>query len=184
MTIINKYKSYFSIYILSPDFLFSLGIGIVLWFILPPYIKITATVTAYNLGITVISILFSVFFAVLAVLMSTTDSEFINFLEQDKRFFSTLIRSFKIVLFVMFVTLIYSISLYLGNDYYLNKHGLNSQQSKILVIIFQLLFTYSLFATGMCTYDALKFSSLRIRYVTLQESKKRAKERKEKELQH
>jgi hypothetical protein len=165
-----KVKDFLMTYFVSYDFILSLAISVFLYFILPTYLKASFTSSFYNIGITVLSIIFSLFFASLAILMSSTDNDFILYLEEEK-LFTGLMATFKLVLLALFVSLIYSIVIYTTNDYYIKNNGENSFQHKFCFIIFQFLFTYSLIATALSIKDTISFTAFRTRFLEQKKGK-------------
>ena len=159
---------FFNTYIKSPDTAISLLLSVIMCFVLPTYIKADFALSFYNIGITVLSIIFSLFFAALAIIMSSTDNDFIDFLEDENdKAFTGLMETFKVVLIALFVSLMYSIVLYTTTDYYIKLHSAEiAKQTKSLFIIFQFLFTYSLIATALSISDTLKFTSVRTKFLS------------------
>lgn len=141
---------------------------------IPIWIKAEFAQTFYNIGITVLSIVFSLFFAALAIIMSSSDNEFIIFMEEKKRF-TRLLNSFKFVLIILFLSLIYSIVLYQCTDYVVKLYKETAVQHKVFFSIFQFLFSYSLLATGFCVLDVITFSNYRTRFLDVLKKERDAK---------
>lgn len=159
---------------LSWDFLLSIVLTLVTALILPNYLKITFCLSFYSVGITVLSLVFSLFFAALAIIMASSDNDFIEFLE-EKNDFTALIASFKITLLMLFVSLIYSIVLHVYSDYIRIQISESEFQHKVFFLIFQFLFSYSLFATGLSVKDTIVFSVFRAKYLKAQKEIKSEK---------
>lgn len=170
-------NNFFSVYIKSYDTVVSLSVAILLYIILPEFVKGSFASSFYNIGITVLSIIFSLFFAALAIIMSSTDNDFILYLEEDKHF-TGLMGTFRLVLIMLFLSLIYSIVLYTVTDFYMKEYDGKLQQHKIFFIIFQLLFTYSLIATASSIKDTIQFTSFRTRFLLKKEEKRKKEESK------
>jgi hypothetical protein len=147
-------------YIKSWDFIISVTITLVTAFIIPNYIKVSFAEDIYSVGITVLSIIFSLFFAASAIIMSSSDNDFIDFLEEEKHF-SILLETFRFTLISLFVSLIYSIVLYIITDYLLKYSGDAFTQNKVWFLIFELTFIYSMLATGLSVLDTVNFSKYR-----------------------
>jgi hypothetical protein len=96
--------------------------------------------------------------------MTASDNDFIEFLEEEGDF-KALLDSFKITLLFLFASLLYSISLYVGSEYIEKNVSEGWLQHKILFIIFQFLFVYSLIATGLSVKDTIIFSQYRARFL-------------------
>jgi hypothetical protein len=150
--------------ILSWDFVISVIIAIITWCLLPLWLKLPFAAGFYMVGITVLSIVFSLFFAALAIIMSSTDNDFILYLEEKKQF-TTLMTSFRFTLYVLFLSLVYSIILYTCSDYVIKELGEKTVQHKVFFIIFLFLFSYSLLATGLSVKDSISFTHYRTKFL-------------------
>lgn len=150
--------------ILSWDFLVSIILTLVTALILPTMLNMGFCEAFYNIGITVLSIIFSLFFASLAIVMTSSDNEFIDFLEENNDF-TALLNTFKVTLFMLFLGLIYSIILFVSTNYFINIFGDKYQQHKIFFLLFEFLFSYSLLATALSVKDTIVFSILRAKYL-------------------
>lgn len=157
--------------ILSWDFVISIILTLVTAIFLPSMLKISFCISFYNTGITVLSIIFSLFFAALAIIMTSSDNDFISFLEEENDF-TALLDSFKITLAMLFVSLIYSIILYISSDYFAKNNNSEFQQHKIFFLLFEFLFTYSLLSTALSVKDTIKFSDLRGQFLNKKNKKK------------
>jgi len=147
--------------IFSYDTGVSIALSVISYCTLPDYLNMKFLLTFYNICISVLSIIFSLFFAALAIIMSSSDNDFIEFLEQRKTF-SKLLFSFKATLVMLFVSLVYSIILYTGSSFYIETYNFGVwEQHKILFCILELLFIYSMIATGLSILDTIAFSKFR-----------------------
>ena len=145
--------------------------GVFLYIFLPTYLDANAASSFYNIGITVLSIVFSLFFAALAIIMSSTDNDFIEFLE-EKNQFTGLMVTFKVVLAALFLSLILSIVLYTKNDFFIKNSGSqNPQEHKIWFVIFQFFFTYSLIGTALSIKDTISFTKYRTKFLASRKKK-------------
>ncbi len=80
--------------ILSWDLIIAVIFALIAALLLPCYVSNKFTHEVYGVGITILAIIFSVYFAALAIIMSSSDNEFLKFFEEIKGF-SKLISSFK-----------------------------------------------------------------------------------------
>lgn len=152
--------------ILCWDFGTSFMVVLLTYYLLPDYINMKFALSFYNVAMTVLSIIFSLFFTAMAIIMSSSDNDFIEFLEQDK-IFTELLWSFKVTLLSLFTSLILSIILYSGTSYWLESYNEDSWlQYKILLLILEFLFLYGMLATWFCIMDTLKFSKYRSMYLS------------------
>ncbi|MFZ4105974.1 hypothetical protein [Flavobacterium sp.] len=147
--------------VISWDFMIALLSVIITFFLLPEFVNIKFALSFYNVAMTVLSIIFSLFFTAMAIIMSSSDNDFIAFLEK-KNTFTELLWSFKVTLFILFLSLILSIILYTGTSYWIetNCNGVWLQNSKLLLIL-EFCFLYGMSATWFCIMDTVKFSKYR-----------------------
>jgi hypothetical protein len=157
--------------ILSWDFVVSIVGALVVATILPDMIETEFSASFYMVGITVLSIIFSLFFAALAILMSSTDNDFIIYLEEKKQF-TRLMASFKFTLALLFASLIYSIILYVVSDYDIKKSHIPKEQSKWFFCGFVFLFSYGLLATAFSIKDTISFTHFRTKFLHEREKRK------------
>lgn len=118
------------------------------------------------MGIGVLSIVFSIFFAALAFIISASDDDFVSFIE-EKGLFTKIVNTFKWTVLSLFVALIYAILIYIVASYsiqYKNKNDETFLHISIIAI-YCFLFFYSLIATLLSTNDAIKYSKKRVKFV-------------------
>lgn len=152
----NKYKAV----LVSWDIFASIALGLLTFFVLPEYLNIVFTKSFYSIGISVLSIIFSLFFAALAIIMSSSDNDFIQFLE-EKNNFTGLLWTFKYTLALLFISLIYSIVFYTISEYLIENSKANWEMHKLIFVIFEFLFCYSMLATFLAVLDTIQFSKFR-----------------------
>jgi energy-coupling factor transporter transmembrane protein EcfT len=134
---------------------------------LPRWVPSALAQDFYRVGISVLAILFSVFFAALAVIISATNDDFVRWLDSDKQAsddgdFAAIVSAFRFSLVSLFVALTSSLLLYA----YTSVRIANAvkHQHKCFAAVFAFLFFYGLFTAGICTLNAITFSRLRSRY--------------------
>lgn len=152
--------------ILSWDFIIAITTTLITALFLPNYLKCNFCSSFYNIGITVLSIIFSLFFASLAIIMTSSDNDFITFLEEEGDF-SALLNTFKVTLIMLFISLIYSIVAYIYSEYSVKEFGEKIKQLKVGFLIFQFLFSYSMLATAISVKDTIVFSNFRSRFLKM-----------------
>lgn len=113
----------------------------------------------YGVGVSVLSIIFSIYFAALSIIISSSDNEFVRFLE-EKGQFTELIKTFKFTLVLLFVSLIVAISLYVYTVL-----SFRTVQTKWFFILFLFLTTYALFAVLSSALDSIKFAGFRAKFL-------------------
>lgn len=154
----------------APDFIIAVLLVIVLWKYMPTCITCAFSIGVYEIGISVLSIVFSLFLASSAIIVSSTDNDFILFIEvdtdkkKDLGAYSTLISTSIFTLCSLLIALIYSITVFI-----LTSHALSinetCMQSKWVFIIFVFLFTYSLLATALAVIASFLFAMKRVDYL-------------------
>lgn len=137
-------------------------IALLIYYVAPENVSVQFAQDAYSIGVSVLSIIFSVFFAALAIIMSATDNEFIRFLEKDNSF-TRIINTFRVSLLILFLALLYSLLLYCWTSY--SIVNCNKLQSKWFIVIFAFLFSYGLFASVQSISDAITYSKYRTRFL-------------------
>ncbi|MEZ7506996.1 hypothetical protein [Flavobacterium sp. WC2429] len=166
----------FKAIILSWDFGITLLSVFTTYLVLPEYINMNFALSFYNVAMTVLSIIFSLFFTAMAIIMSSSDNDFIEFLE-EKNTFTELLWSFKFTLFVLFLSLILSILLYSGTSYWIEtNHNETWLQDYRLLLLLQFCFLYGMIATWFSIIDTVKFSQFRSEFLKEQKIKKQKKE--------
>jgi hypothetical protein len=164
--------------IFSIDLLVAILLTLVVSVCLPKMIEAEFTTSFYSVGISVLSIVFSLFFAALAIIISSSDSKFVDYMENENgevKMYTLLLFTFKATLVMLFVGLSYSILINSYTDYFI-KHSKNKIFiTKWFFVFFVLLFSYSMLATAMSIKDTFRFTTLRLRYIDflkLEEKKK------------
>lgn len=148
----------------SPDTGIATLVTVIVGICLPQILRADFAVSFYGVGISVLSIVFSLFFAALAIIMASPDNEFIDYLEEGGHY-TDLMFTFKFTLIILFVSLGYSIILNVYTDFFAKTKGGDFHTSKIPFVIFVFLFTYSLVSTGLSVKDTLMFSKYRITFL-------------------
>ena len=156
----------------------ALCFSVLLYLILPQKVNTAFVLELYSICLTVLSIIFSIFFAASVIILSSGADDFVIFLEQVEGY-STLIWTFKYTLYVLFLALLYSLVAF-GMASYSIKIEKNSDYPKFLFIIFVFLFLYGLFSTLMSTLDAYRFAHNRMRFLKIKKKKKEIEEEKRK----
>jgi len=156
--------------ILSWDTFVSIIITLLTAIFLPTSISSAFALSFYGVGINVLSIIFALFFASSAIIMTSSDDDFIEFLEVENDF-TALLDTFKITLFMLFVSLVFAIILYIGTDYLIKKYPDGYAQSSAFFLILEFVFSYSLIATALSARDTIRFSSRRAIYLMQQRNR-------------
>jgi len=148
----------------SLDFAVALIISVLVSYVLPFWVSNELAHDLYNIGISVLSIVFSVYFAALAIIISSSDDDFVRFLEEEGDY-TGIVNSFQFSLGALFVALLYSLVLYAVTAAWTSA-GHREQQFWWLSI-FAFLFPYGLFAALYSTIDSIKYAKRRTKYLNI-----------------
>jgi hypothetical protein len=134
---------------------------------LPPELRNDFCKDLYGIGISVLSIVFSLYAAALALLMTSPDDEFVRFLEEESQYME-LVSSFKFVLVVLFLALGVSIAWYALTGYWISEHWPDiATQTKWWMVTFAPLAVYALCATLLSMVDSIHYSKRRIEFLKI-----------------
>ncbi len=147
----------------SWDIIVSFIATIILYIGLPSFIPANILKPIYEVIISVLAVMFSVFFAALAVLITAGDNEFVRFLEEEG-LYRRIIFTFRITLLLLFVALLYSIISFVAILPYTDQQ-LHYVYSKSQVILFSFISLYALLASINSTMDAIKYAEFRAKYL-------------------
>lgn len=147
----------------SIDFILALIVSCIIFIVLPYQVPNTIAQDIYFVGISVLSIVFSLYFAALAVIVSSGDNRFITFLELEGRYYTRLLATFKYSLIVILVSLIFSILMYCLTSFILSQEELS--QSIWYLTFFSFLFSYSLLVALMSILDSINYAKYRAIYL-------------------
>ena len=147
----------------SWDFAIACFGGMALWIFGPKEIPHRVAGDFYSVGISVLAIMFSVFFAALANIMSTSDNQFVKFLEETA-IYTALIAAFKITLGLLFLALLYSLGAYIATSIGGSEHG---TQNSIWMVLFLWVFVWGLLAAFSSANDAIKFAQKRAEFLRI-----------------
>lgn len=158
-------KKFLTTYLYSLDTIIAFVLTVLCFYYLPKWIGGTLIMNLLEMGIGVLSITFSIFFAALAFIISASDDDFVAFLEKNGSF-TKLIRSFKWTVLSLFLALIYSIIIYVIASFGMSQTEC-FEMSKYVMIVFCFMFFYSLIATLLSTNDAIRYSKTRVRFIEI-----------------
>ncbi len=114
-------------------------------------------------AITILSIIFSVFFAALAVMITSGDNEFINFLQRFGAY-TQIVWSFKVTFFALLIALLSSLILYLTSIFQLSK-PISGVYPWFFTTPYIFLTFYALLSTAAASVDAIKYAEYRTKYL-------------------
>lgn len=153
--------------LLSWDFVLAVVAVVGIAFVVPGGIEYYIAKEIFEISTSVFSIVFSVFFAALATIMTAGDNDFVRFLEEEN-LYKHIVWTFKFTLFSLLVSLLLSIILLISvlpYDKLQPQHLPLYPESAFL--LFSGLGLYSLFATVNASLDAIKYAEYRARFIQI-----------------
>jgi hypothetical protein len=146
----------------SPDLILAALIALTTAILCPSVISISMAKDFYGVGISVLSIVFSIFFAALAIVMSAGDNEFITFLHKEGAY-TEIVWNFRFAVMILFTSLIVTLAEYVYAGFRFSHKA--EWHSKWFLVIFFFCFSYSLLAVCLAILDAIKYSSNRVKFL-------------------
>jgi hypothetical protein len=150
----------------SLDTFVGLVIGLGVWIITPSSIPFEFSENILSVGISVLSIIFSIFFASLTFIISSSNDNFVEYLYNHGHY-NIIIWSYQWTLGSLLIALVYSISYYSYASYWVTKPS-SPEHGTVPFAIFCLLFAYSMTATVMSTKDAITYARMRARFLKVE----------------
>jgi len=144
------------------------AVGLYLW--LPSLISANILKPIYEVSISVLAVIFSVFFAALAVLITAGDNEFVRFLEEEG-LYRRIIFTFKVTLVLLFIALLVSILSFVMVLPY-SEAQTQFLYGKEQVVMFAFISLYALLASIGATMDAIKYAEFRATYLEITKESK------------
>jgi|SRR5581483_1781826 len=150
--------------LVSWDFIVAAMVGVLTYGVAPHWIVNGFAKDVYAVGISVLSIIFSVFFAALAIIMAASDDEFLQFLN-ERGDYSALISTFRFTLGTLFLALIWSLGVFAYTSF--REATSINFQNKWFLVVFGFLFLYALLAAAGSAMDAISYSKFRSEFLSL-----------------
>lgn len=147
---------------IAPDIILAALIGLFVYIFSPELISNAFCKDIFGIAISILSIIFSVYFAALVFVMSASDNDFIRFLEEKKRY-TYIIGTFRISLVILFSALMISIIAYVATLAMIEMEY--KYQQKWIIAIFTFSFLYGLFAALATTLDSIRFALSRVSFL-------------------
>lgn len=157
----------------SWDFIVAFALSIGAYYFLPNLISDKFSIQLYNIGVSVLSIVFSVFFASLAVIIAAPSDDFVKFFNANGAY-NNLLKIFKYTLMMLFLGLFYSIAGFIISSYFVEEYSEKLFQNKAFVCGFVFIFSYSLFCSFNSAKDAILYSLYRNRFLEVEAAKRTA----------
>ncbi len=151
--------------VISWDFALGILVAVLFFGIGPEEINYKISNEIFSVVISTLSIIFSVFFAALAVLISSGDDAFIIFLE-DVGLYKEIIWYFRYTLFILFFVLLISIFLFVTTLFQadLIQPGI---YPKYLIGVYLGLVGYALFCSINSAIDSIKYAQARSKFLQI-----------------
>lgn len=150
--------------VLSWDFWCALIVAISTYYLLPAAPKTDFAKDLYGVGINVLSIVFAVYFAALAIIMASPDDDFILFMEEHGDY-SHLVASLRFTQWALFFALLMSLGLYGWTSSRLSAKV--EAQHRGWLVLFVFLFFYALFSAAATVHDAIQYSKYRTKFLKI-----------------
>lgn len=150
--------------VFSLDLILALVCSILVGKFIPDQISIEYVLSIFEIAITILSIIFSVYFAALTVIITAGDNQFVRFLEEGG-LYSRITWTFKVTLGLLFFALLVSIILFVVTLPYKDSLVVECYWPKNGFIIYVFIATWALFAAALATWDSIKYAEYRARYI-------------------
>lgn len=163
----------------SSDFWVGFGAAALYIIAAPDQVTLIAAKDILSICVSVLAIVFSVFFAAVAIVMTAGDNEFVLFLEK-KGMYTHIIWTFQATLVLLLVALIASISFYIALLLTPNPE-LDSTLSVSKWLLAPLLFmaAWAIFAAYNSSHDAIRYATYRAQFVQIQRNGESTKSEEE-----
>lgn len=148
--------------LLGVDAFAAIALACILIAFLPPALPVVVAKEFYGLSASVLSIVFSIFTASLAIIISSPDDKFAQFLEAEN-LLDDILFGFKATLIALFVALVYAISAFVWTVFQIETKVHRQDRWGLLVGAF--LLAYSLGATLSSTLAAILHARKRAEFL-------------------
>lgn len=156
--------------IVSWDFGAAVASAVIVAGITPRFIPNATAQDLFRVGTSVLSLLFSIFFAALAVIVSSANEEFLVWLASgtksgEKGDYEKIVSAYRFSLLALFVALVVALWLF-GYTSIRMGNGVHDQH-KWFLVAFTFAFFYALFVAIQASFYAVKFSQFRNEFVVI-----------------
>ena len=163
-----KTSEAFKSVLFSWDLWCAFGLVVIIAFVVRHDVTAQTAKGIFEISVTVLSIVFSVFFAGLTVLITAGDNEFVRFLEEDGAY-REIIWTFKFTLLLLFLALLFAIVLFVS---VLPLDDLHQYIfPRWLLLLFSFITIYSLFTAFNSSLDTIKYAEYRARFIKIMQGK-------------
>ena len=156
--------------LISWDWITAAAIVLAMSFLIPSGLTFPLAKEIFGASISVLAIVFSVFFAALAVLITAGDNEFVAFLQEDGSYIR-IVWTFKITLLLLSLALLSSLVLFTTS---LAPSQLQPPPAypRSLLLVFGFLGLYALLAAMHSSLDVIRYAQFRADYLHIIEKDK------------
>lgn len=148
--------------LLGVDAIFALLVACALLAVTSDYMPVNPARDFYSVSASVLSIVFSVFTASLAVIVASPDDRFVRFLENEG-FYGDILFGFQATLGALFFALVYSIVAYTLSTFQLEMKVTRQHRSGF--IVGAALLAYALGATLTSAYSAIRYAQTKASFL-------------------
>jgi len=156
--------------VFSFDFVAAFLTGTVILVFCPSTISMALAKDLYSVGVSVLSIVFAVFFAAFAIIMSAGDNDFVAFLHEDGSY-TEIVGSFRFTVLALFVSLLVALFDYSYAAFRISQKA--ELHSRYFLLLFAISFAYSLVAVMQSVLDALKYSEVRGKFLEVRNRRRK-----------
>lgn len=144
------------------DLWFALAVSLALRLLAPRCILNHVAKEIYEVGVSVLSIVFAVFFTALAIIIAAGDDDFIEYLSRLE-VYDRIMNVFRFTLNLLFVALFSAVALFVFSV--IDEAAGSPEQSIWWMTAFSFLFSYSLLATIGSTRDSFNYARFRVKFL-------------------
>lgn len=151
----------------SRDFYAAAMAGLLVLLFAPDWVSLTLAKEVLSITVSVLAIIFSVFFAGVAVIITAGDNDFIAFLQLDGTF-TRILWSYKATLMILFGALVFSLGFLLTVLVYSEMSPIlpsSAYVPKWALVALAVASVWALFAALGAAADAILYANLRVRYI-------------------
>jgi len=142
----------------------ALIITVVLRLLSPCYLPLGIVKVLSAVATSILSIIFSVYFAALAIIITSGDNKFVLFLEEEGHY-TAIVGTYKFTLILLFVSLVTAIFMFGLATIAIDRHYVLINAWPVLLSA--LLFLYSIFAVGNSAIEAITYSKFRVDFLNI-----------------
>lgn len=155
---------------ISPDFLTALIAAVLFFIFWPDPSTVTMAKELFSIAVTVLALVFPLYFAGAAIVIAAGDNQFVAFLEEEGRLFSFILRTFQITLWLLFSALLIAIVLQLTTLPLAAQEASGQgpfEYPRWILVGFGFIGSWALFAAILAANEAFKYAHYRAQFAVL-----------------